>query len=294
MAWVSQGYKNEYEQINAYIEQVTQKSMVLYKQDLQRKFEYGMLTNPELGTAGDFYYTTLIPGTFSTAPKGQWPRFEFGETDFESNYSAEQSRWGGGGGISFGFFSIGGRASGSKYNSNYDQKVTNLSATMEFIQIPIIRPWFEPGFFSMRAWTLDELWDLNFPDKKVSDGAEKPVGRLIAYPVTALFVRNVVFKFNEADYQASNSSSSVGGGGAFGWGPFFIGGSYAHGEQEAHQAPHTERGEIGNEGITLVGFINSIVPKAPNPNPNIKPEQFVGGAVAEEGKADEKEEEIAR
>jgi hypothetical protein len=43
MAWVSQGYKNEYEQINAYIDQVTQKSMVLYKQDLLNKYKKSCL-----------------------------------------------------------------------------------------------------------------------------------------------------------------------------------------------------------------------------------------------------------
>ncbi|MBN2850278.1 MAG: hypothetical protein JXK92_06425, partial [Erysipelotrichaceae bacterium] len=47
MAWVSQGYKNEYEIINAYIDQVTRKNLVLYKQDLIRKFESALLTHAD-------------------------------------------------------------------------------------------------------------------------------------------------------------------------------------------------------------------------------------------------------
>jgi hypothetical protein len=53
MAWVSQGYKNEYETINAYINQVTMKSLVLYKEDLLRKFNNGLLTSTQEGQAGD-------------------------------------------------------------------------------------------------------------------------------------------------------------------------------------------------------------------------------------------------
>ena len=49
----------------------------------------------------------------------------------------------------------------------------------------------------MRAWDMGKLWDLNYGDKKVSDGKEKPVGRLIAYPVQALFVRKAFFTFDE-------------------------------------------------------------------------------------------------
>ncbi|MFA0822316.1 MAG: hypothetical protein ACC612_05430 [Methanomethylovorans sp.] len=274
MAWVSQGYKNEYEQINAYIDQVTQKSMVLYKQDLLNKYKNGLLTSTMEGTAGDFYYTTLIPGNFATSPG--WTRFSFYEGDYETHFNKNTSQWSAGGGLSFGLFSIGGRASGSKVEVNTSAKATGFSASLEFTQIPIVRPWFDPGFFSMRAWTLDKIWDLNF-DKKVSDGAEKPIGRLVAYPITALFVRNVRFSLSEWDSQSQYINKQISGGGAVGWGPFFIGGSYSHGSETRNGSYHNEGGSIVIDGMQLVGFINNIIPKSPNPNPEIKPEQFVGG-----------------
>jgi hypothetical protein len=179
MAWVSQGYKNEYEIINAYIDQVTQKSMVLYKQDLLRKFNSSLLTSVNEGTAGDFYYTTLLPGNFAMSPG--WTEFTFYEGDYDTHYNKNTSQWSAGGGLKLGLFSIGGRASGSKVEIATDQKATKFTATLEFTQVPICRPWFDPGFFSMRAWTLDKTWSLNF-DKKVSDGAEKPVGRVSSIP----------------------------------------------------------------------------------------------------------------
>ncbi len=274
MAWVSQGYKNEYEQINAYIDQVTQKSMVLYKQDLLRKFNNSLLTSTQEGTAGDFYYTTLLPGNFATSPG--WTRFTFYEGDYDTHYNKNTSQWSAGGGLSLGLFSIGARASGSKVAIASNQKATSFSATLEFTQIPICRPGCDFGFFSMRGWTLDKLWDLNF-DKKVSDGGEKPVGRLVAYPITALFVRNVRFTFAEWDSQSQYINRQIQGGGAVGYGPFFVAGSYSQGSETRDASFHNEGGSIVIPGMQLIGFINNIIPKSPNPNPEIKPEQFVGG-----------------
>jgi hypothetical protein len=275
MAWVSQGYKNEYEEINAYIDQVTMKSMVLYKEDLLKKFNNGLLTSTMEGTAGDFYYTTLLPGNFATSPG--WTKFSYYEGDYETHFNKQTSQWSAGGVASFGLFSIGGKASGSKVEISTNQKSTGFSAALEFTQIPICRPWFDPGFFFMRAWTLDKLWDLNF-DKKVSDGAEKPVGRLVAYPISALFVRNVNFTFNEWDSQSQYANQQIQGGGAVGWGPFFVGGSYSHGSETRDAHFHNEGGAVVIPGMQLIGFINNIIPRSPNPNPEIKPEQFVGGA----------------
>ena len=275
MAWVSQGYKNEYEEMNAYIDQVTQKSMVLYKQDLQKKFDSGLLTSTMEGQAGDFYYTTLLPGNFATSPG--WTKFSYYEGDYDTHFNKSTSQWSAGGAASFGLFSIGGRGSGSKVEISTNQKATNFSAALEFTQIPICRPWFDPGFFFMRAWTLDKLWDLNF-DKKVSHGAEKPVGRLVAYPITALFARNVVFTFSEWDSQTQYVNKQIQGGGAVGWGPFFVGGTYSHGSAQRDGHFHNEGGSFTIPGMQLIGFINNIIPKSPNPNPEIKPEQYVGGA----------------
>jgi hypothetical protein len=274
LAWVSQGYKNEYETINAYIDQVTQKNMVLYKQDLLRKFNNALLTSTQEGTAGDFYYTTLLPGNFATSPG--WTQFNFYEGDFESHYNKNTSQWSAGGGVHFGLFSIGARASGSKVEIASDQKATDFRASLEFTQIPICRSYFDPGLFPMRGWTLDKLWDLNF-DKKVSDGGEQPVGRLVAYPITALFVRNVRFTLAEWDSRSRYVQQQIQGGGAVGYGPFFIGGSYAHGSVTRDAQFHTAGGSIVIPGMQLIGFINNLVPKCPNPNPEIKPEQFVGG-----------------
>lgn len=274
MAWVSQGYKNEYEQINAYIDQVTQKSMVLYKQDLLNKFKQGLLTSPQDG-GSDFYYTTLLPGNFATSPG--WTGFNFYSGDYETHYDEKTSKWGAAGGVNFGLFSIGGRAGGSKKDVKEDAKTSGFTCSLEFTQVPICRPWFDPAFFWMRGWTLDDAWYLNFNKKEVSDGAENPVGRLVAYPVTALFVRNVTLRFNEWEEHKRYAESHLEAGGFVGYGPFVAAGSYESGSIRKDLGVHFEGGGVNIPGMQLIGVINNLIPKAPNLNPEIKPEQLVGG-----------------
>ncbi len=271
MAWVSQGYKNEYEQINGYIDQVTRQSLVLYKQDLIRKLEAALVSSPH---DGQFYYTTLLPGNFATS--AGWARFSFYEGDFEAHSNKETSSWGASAGVNFGLFSVGGEAGGSKTEASDDQKSENFSATFEFTQVPICRPFFEPGFFPMRSWTLDKKWDLTW-DKKVSDGTAKPNGRLVAYPVSALFVRKVSIKSSSWARHSDYMSKTTKGGGSVGYGPFRVGGSYSKGSENRNTEMQVQGDELTIPGLQLIGFINSVIPKSPNPNPELKPEDFVGG-----------------
>jgi hypothetical protein len=62
-----------------------------------------------------------------------------------------------------------------------------------------------------------------------------------------------------------------------GWGPFAIGGSYSHGSERRDVSFHNEGGRFEIPGMTLIGYVNNLIPKSPNTNPDIKPEQFVGG-----------------
>jgi hypothetical protein len=270
MAWVAQGYKNEYEQIVAYIDQVTRKDLVLYKQDLIRKLDAGLVTSP---SDGDFYYTTLLPGNFAVSPG--WTRFRFYDIDYDSHYDKKTSKWGGSAGLNFGLWSVGASADGSKTDVSSDTKASNFHAEFEFAQVPIVRPWFDPGFFWMRSWTLDKTWDLSFA-KKVSDGQPVPDGRLVAYPVTALFVRNVFYKLDEMEAHSRFIEKALSAGGSVGYGPFRIGGSYSGSvKQDANY--HAAGGGIEIPGMQLIGLVSNLIPKCPDLNPDIKPEQLVGG-----------------
>lgn len=273
-AWISQGYKNDFEYMNSYIAQVTEKNMLLYKNGLQNKFNQCLLNSPAQGNAGSFYFTTLLPGNFATSPG--WTKFSFYEGDYDYYYNKEVTNGGlGASGLNFGLFSIGGGGSTSSIKVNSDQKSNNFSATLEFTQVPIVRPWFSPGFFSMRAWDLNETWNLNFNAQKVSGGEENPVGRMVAYSTSALFVRNVEFKADNWDQHSEYYHKETSAGASVGWGPFRISGSYNHSTTKQEFQYHADGGTISIPGMQLIGFVNNIIPKSPNLNPDIKPEDLV-------------------
>ena len=276
MAWVSQGYKNEYEAINAYISQVTEKSLVLYKQDLRRKFDNSLVTSM-VDNDSEFRYTTLLPGNFATSQG--WTEFKFTEADYETHAKQDTTGWGANAGLNLGLFSVGASASGSKTEGSADQAAANFEAMFEFTQVPICRPWFDPGFFSMRSWTLDDNWNLSYDNQPVSDGkAQDNTGRLVAYATSALFVRNVKIRSSNWSDHSDFLNKSVSAGGSVGYGPFRVGGNYSTGSTARNTNYKFSGDWLEIDGMQLIGTINNIVPKCPNTNPNIKPDEFVGGA----------------
>jgi len=272
--WGAMGYRDEYNTITAYINQVTQRNLVLYKADLENKFRSAKLSSP---TDGAFYYTTVLPGHFATS--AGWTRFTFIEQDGETHYKKKTSEVKVDASLNFGLFSVGPSGGGSKIKVNEDAKSENFSAEFEFTQVPICRPWFEPGFFSMRSWTLDDNWNLSYDNKPVSEKDQdgKRFGRLVAYPVSALFVRNVRLTSSNMSQHADYVKTSIQAGGSVGYGPFRLGGSYKSGKEERNTNFHMDADTLSIDGMQLVGFINNYIPKCPNLHPDIKPEDLVGG-----------------
>lgn len=66
-------------------------------------------------------------------------------------------------------------------------------------------------------------------------------------------------------------------GGSIGFGPFRVGGSYSSSSEERNTKYHFEGDTLVIEGMQMIGFINNIIPKCPNPHPDLEPEDFVGG-----------------
>ncbi|OME95788.1 hypothetical protein BK124_18975 [Paenibacillus amylolyticus] len=272
--WETQGYKNDVDRIRGYIDQVTKKSMVIYKETLLDKLRNSTFNSPQ---EGSYQYTTLVPGAF--AHSEGWLKFEFGEHDFHSYSGKSVTKGSLGGGVKLlGLVKIG-SISGSQtsVSTNESESASNFKATFEFAQIPILRPWFEPGFFSMHGWDLDKLWELNYPGKQVSDG--ESVGRLVAYPISALFVRNVTFEFDESSKFSNYFNSETSGGGSAGWGPFRAKGTVNTMSESKPAGHHEENGKITIDGMQLIGFINNLVPKCPDLHPDIKLSDLVGGEV---------------
>jgi hypothetical protein len=92
-----------------------------------------------------------------------------------------------------------------------------------------------------------------------------------------ILIRNLKLDFGDnqgmQSYMTQQSSSSQGGGAGFSFGPFSIGGSASHHTSSGSttsQAAYswTDQG-LSVPGMQIVGYRCHVLPKAPNPSPDI-------------------------
>jgi hypothetical protein len=265
--WINNGYKNEFEGIAARIDQMSSRDLSLLKAQYKDALEKAKMTGIDSGS--DFYYTSLAPANFAKS-KG-WTRFTFTNKD-NSYYSKKTTqKWGASGGLSLGFFTIGGSAGGQK--ATFDAKCDFSSFEMEFeiCQVPIIRPWFKSNFLTSKTWRFAQ-GNEGFKNKFLSDGKRPPSvdSMMPAIPSTMIFIRNLKLRFANSNSALSATDSKIGGGGMVGYGPFFIGGSYQSGKSERSSQHHEDSQGIYVDGLQCIGFKCHLLPKSPNPDPAIK------------------------
>lgn len=262
-AWVSGGYKNEVEQMNAFIAQVTQRDLTLLKRDLQDQFEKAIQT--DIISGADFYFTSFLPGNFARNPKG-WTKFEFAEANVKTYERSETNAWGAEVAGSYGLFKGSASTSGEIGTNNMSLDTTDFKMSFELVQVPLSRPWFSPEFLTNTAWHFAA----NKGMSPLSDGAQPPTGQLVAYSTAAVFVRNIIVDFKELHNRDSAYTQKIEAKAEVSYGPFSFGGSYKRsvGEKQ-HESKIGSQG-LEVPGLQLIAFKCAILPKSPNPSPEIK------------------------
>lgn len=267
--WTSAGYRNEVDDMNAYINRTTQRSMRMWMQSLEERYNLGQISTPEVGLP--FPYTTLVPGNIANS--GGWTRIGVTHNDTHWSKDAENTSWKAGGGVDFGLFSI--KANGSRESSSYQetQQVNEFSMSFEMAQAVIVRAGFYPELFANRGWTLRKGEGWTF-DELPSDGQRPPRGAFVGYATQAIFVRNV--KITSRDFVSvfRDTKSKVAVGGGVGWGPFCLSGNYERSTSK-QQFDSTEDGQtLSVDGMQIIGFVNHLLGKSPNPLEDIPEDQF--------------------
>lgn len=197
--WVSLGYKNEYEQIAAYIDQIQARDLSLLKAEYKDLLERLRLSNPD--TLEEFYYTTLTPASFATS--SGWTEFSFKSseksTSDRTDKSSQSSSWGASGGVNAGsIFST-----SASYSTNKDTSTTDIlgkvgkkefTCSFEVAQVRIVRPWMKESFLNSKYWRFAE----KDTTECISDGNTPPDGLMPAYPTSMIVVRNVTISFDKS------------------------------------------------------------------------------------------------
>ena len=276
--WVSRGYKNEYEQIQAFIDQVSRRDMSLLKEQYRNALVRAKLVG--LSSGSDFYFTTIAPAGFATSDG--WTKFSFKKTDMSSDYSSVSKHYARsprGRARYFPWVSVSGKhkkqEDSYEMESSFSSSVAEIS--FEICQVNIVRPWFKEAFLSSKYWRFDANNTVT-KGEMLSDGGTPAKGKMPAYPTSIILVRNLRISFDSMDtlrrFQSESESNCISGGVSIGFGPFTIGGGYSlrdsNSETSTHSELHTEQNSIVVEGMQIIGYGCHMLGKSPDPNPDIK------------------------
>lgn len=268
-AWVAGGFRNEVDQMNAYINQTTQRDMVMWKQRLLEYYEGSM--QDALGAGQRFFFSSPIPGNFAHS-KG-WTNYSVYHNETSSSTSSSRKSWKAGGRMPFSIFS--GSASGetTKTKRTAEFSVSDFRMEFELAQVLISRPGMYPEFFMNRGWNLDKGHGWHF-DKMPSDGAEPPDGMFVGYSTSILFARNIKIKSAEFESEYEKFTKEVKASASVGWGPFKLKGSHGSNEESTFFETTRDGAGLSVPGMQIIGFINHKIGKAPNPAEGLKDSDF--------------------
>jgi len=279
--WVTNGYKNDYEAIAAFIDQVMRRDMSLLKEQYRDDLAKAVITGSSSGS--DFYFTSAIPGNFTRS--AGWTEFGFSSGDYNryrnSSYLSKRSSSRAGGGFSLGFISAAGGGSASNSRREYESEVkfdtSRFRLSFKVAQVLLNRPWLKDAFLNSKTWRFDQ----NNPEAKsemVSDGGNPPEGLIPAYPTSMLVIKDLNLYLGESsgfsDYISKHESSSASGGGVLSLGPFNLGGSHSRatslGETTSEHGYEYDGKTMKVPGMQIIGFKCHVLPKSPDPLPEIE------------------------
>ncbi|MEG4304518.1 hypothetical protein [Microcoleus sp. D3_18a_C4] len=258
--WNTTGFKNIIEQAQNYIAQTQLRDLTSIKAKYLDLLQPGKsrLDNP--ATGGSFYLTTVLPGNFATKA---WPEFSFNEENVSKYDKAETNGFGTSVSGGWGLFRASASAEGEFTSTNSSIDVKGFKLKCQLVEVPISRPWFKPDFFKSNTWK-SKIGQI------LSNGNRPPDGDLVAYPTSIIFVRDLLTDFAELHKSESTYSQKINTSATVSYGPFSLSASYKRGfDERKFNSQLTESG-LFNPGMQIIGFRCVLLPKAPNPNPQIK------------------------
>ncbi|MBD5784918.1 hypothetical protein IF650_01875 [Cellulosimicrobium terreum] len=276
-SWVSEGHKNDYEKIAAFLDQVQRRDLSLLKARYRDDLDKAKLTGAVSGS--DFYYTSVVPGNFLTA--SGWTEFTFGSGDFAqerfSSYSLKRSSSASGGGF-FGIFGnakAGTQVEGESARS-FRFESEQFSMSFQIAQVPIVRPWFKTAYLTSKSWRMSQA-NVEARGEFASDGGTPRKGRLPAYPTALVLVRDVTVSFRASEgmssFQSEWESAKSTSGKVFAFGPIVVAGgnttSRYSSSSNSSSRYHWDGQTLKVDGAQIIGFKCALMPKAPDPLPEI-------------------------
>lgn len=264
--WISNGFRDTYDRINAAIAAVEGRSFALLKQRYKEEFFRSVLTNPSSGA--NFCYTAPVPADFARGDTG-WSEFTFDHGSWRSNHRFTSNRTSAGGGLSIGLFTVGGGGNVSKRNWQGSINAQRFKLRMKLARVPIYRPGINLAFLQSGFWRFDQN-NSEYKNTMMSDGNSPPEGLMPAITTDVIFARDLHLDFGERNSEYERESRSASGRAGVSWGPFHFGGGHTNSRDERTAESNWSSQGLHIPGMQAIGFLCYTLPKSPDPNPDVQ------------------------
>lgn len=216
-------------------------------------------------TLGNYYSTYFFPLNLF-GPRITWTKFRATNENLHTYASKDQSAWGGGVEAKYGLFSVSGSVDHKSGDTSYQGDYSKFGLTVELIQVPLLRTWFNPGIFKNRNWK----WRTG--NEMISSGGDKDVASdlMPAYPTSFIMARNLRITMDTKNERNRKAISQLTTSASGGWGPFRVKGHYEQFSDKSNQDMKITDEGIESKGMQIIAFVCERVPKSPNPDSTIK------------------------
>ncbi|NIR28947.1 MAG: hypothetical protein GWN84_06455 [Gammaproteobacteria bacterium] len=193
---------------------------------------------------GNTYYPTLYsPSSFWTAEASQWRPLEaVVPPDGTSDQMVVRS------------------AAGDAQRIPFD--ASGMPVSGELILVTLLREWWAPWLFDSKAWRYAPATIA----PRLSDGKTPPSGAMPMYANAFMVARNVKVGLDIHKRKNAALAKHIERASALAWGPFQLKGT-SHGGRESTLRVTPDG--INSPGMQIVGFSCNVMPKCPDPNPDL-------------------------
>jgi hypothetical protein len=261
--WTSKGYKQYVEEAIGIIGNLTGRGPAGFYQTLRANFNADRLTD---GFGSQFFPTYVYPkDPLNPALSSSWMNFFFNLEDTNTFKSDSSTNTGGSASASWGLWSGSASAQYGTGQSNFESDSSNLSLSVQLIQLPLTRPWMRPEIFWSRGWR----WSSSGPSTPVSDGKTPPQGLMALYPTSMVVAKNLDIKLDMTNERNQSSWSKIDTKASVGWGPFSISGNYSRADSQSTSNFTKSSTGITVPGAQIIAYVCEVLPLSPNPDPSL-------------------------
>lgn len=265
--WIAKGHKGRMELCLAIIQEYQPLySTNFWKKAGERFQEWQQTTS----TGAVFQLTEFYPGYKYWFENSGWSGFSFDQQDLDHQPKSRLAGLTGDLDPSFGMFNLSNTQGDRNQLSFLKMGETAVKVECQLMEVHIERNWLNPLVLTNKAWRMGK--NSPVPDLSLSSGADieqgiLPHGEMTLLPLSAIICRNLRVSGRFTDLAPKLNEEIERHELSVGFGPFAIAGKRYGQDQRLRGTITDQLIEVPDEQI--IGVICEILPKMPNPNPEL-------------------------